>query len=740
MRVDLLLLAGAALDALGSPAVGQVLQSRAKASATMAVTSSAPPPTEAREEIIVTGYGDRQLLLDAKTEVGSRLGLTVRETPAITDVITQAQIQERGARTSVEALNGAPGVVAANLPSIPGTTSIRGFTGDAITQLYDGVQQPFMREFDSWSFDRIEVLKGPASVLYGAGALAGAINFVPKRAQLGHSSFEGLASYGRYNTARIAGDANVPLGDKVAVRAVSSYNRSAGYVDDTDSRLVAGTLDAVLKPVERLTIDLAADYTHDSYRTAYWGTPLVSPAIARQPTSLVRSATDGFVIDRATRYTNYDTINGIETSRTAWLRSRVAYEITDGIIFTNELEYYDAKRRWRNSETYTYDAATKLLNRSTTRIDHDNNILTERAYLATDTHLAGLRNRATLGGEYSKTNFTNPRSFGNTTAVDPFAPARGTFPDLNNRANFPGAGNLTIFDTNIKVISAFGEDALNLTPELLAVGGFRYDHVDLARSVADLNAQTVSAFGQAYDPLSWRVGAIYDLLPKTQVYAQYNRSVSPVGSLALISLASSRFKLTKGESAEAGVKTSFWGDRIDMTVAGYWIRQSDIITRDPANNALSIQGGSQSSRGVEVTASAALTRALRIDANYSHVNAHFDTLIEAGNANRAGNTPPFVSRDVANLFAIYRLQALPLTFSAGVHHASHYFTDNANTIRVRGYTITDVAIGYRLPFGEVTLRARNLFNEFYATWRGGSVTQLMIAAPRSLEASLTARF
>ena len=131
---------------------------------------------------------------------------------------------------------------------------------------------------------------------------------------------------------------------------------------------------------------------------------------------------------------------------------------------------------------------------------------------------------------------------------------------------------------------------------------------------------------------------------------------------------------------------------------------------------------------------------MRLDGNFSHVNSRFDTLIEAGNANRAGNTPPFVSRDVANLFAIYRLDALPVTLSGGVHHASRYFTDNANAIRVRGYTVTDAAIGYRAPFGELTLRVRNVFNEFYATWRGGSVTQLLIAPPRSVEAAFTAKF
>lgn len=698
---------------------------------------------EAESDIIVTGYGERELVLDGKTEAGSRLGLSVRETPATIEVVTQAQMLERGLRTTVEALNAAPGVVAASLPSIPGTTSIRGFTGDAVSQLYDGRLQAFMREFDSWSFERIEVLKGPASILYGAGALAGAINFVPKRAETDAAAFSGLASYGSYDTLRFAGDANLPLGDKVAIRAIGSLNRSNGYVDDTDSRSEAVTLSLTLKPIESLTIEIAGDYTHDRATTAYWGTPLVPATVARDASDLVRSTAvnaNGFVIDRALRYTNPNVSDGLTSSRTAWLRSRIAWEIADGLSFTNELSYYDAKRLWRNSETGTYNTGTGRFDRTTTRIDHDNDVLIERAFLTSDTAIGGLRNRATLGIEYNRTNFTNPRSFGTTTSIDLYAPVRGNFPDLDNPANFPGAGNRTIFDTDIETTSVFGEDALNLTPKWLLVGGFRYDHVKLGRSIADLNLGTVSSFGRTYKPLSWRIGTVYDVLPKTQIFAQYNRSVAPVGSLALISLASSQFNLTKGRSAEAGVKTSFWGDRIDLTLSGYWIEQTDIVTRDPNNSALSIQGGSQSSRGVELALSAALTRELRLDASYSHVNARFDKLIEAGGLNRAGNRPPFVSSHVANLSAVYRPDALPITLSGGLRHAGAFYTDNANAIRVRGYTVADAALGYRLPFGDVTLRVRNLFNSFYATWRGGSVTQLMIAAPRTVDASFTVRF
>lgn len=692
---------------------------------------------------MVTGVNQGKLQLDSKPDVASRLGLSVRETPAESDTITQAQIIERGARTSVEALNAVPGVVAANLPSIPGTTSIRGFTGDAISQLYDGVRQPFMRDFDSWSFDRIEVLKGPASVLYGEGALAGAINFLPKRPTLDGDHVAGLLSYGSFDTLRVAGDVDLSANDKAGIRAVASYNRSSGYVDGTESRLFAATIAGRLKPIDRLTIDLAADYTHDRYDSANWGEPLVPASAARQPTNLVTSTAanaPGYVIDRALSATNYEFANSVERSRTAWARSNIALEIADGLKLVNELDYYDAKRRWRDSETYSYNAATGLLNRSVTRIDHDNTILTERFLVASDATIAGMRNRASVGLEYSYTTFANPRSFGTGTPVNLFAPQRGSFPDLANPVNFPGAGNRVLFDTHIDTLALFGEDALNLTKQLLLVGGIRYDRINLDREVDDYNFGTVSTFGQHYHPISWRVGAVYSVTPTTQLYAEYNYAVAPVGSLALISLVNSRFALTTGRTAEGGIKSTLLGGKLDLMAAGYWISQDNIVTRDPNNSTLSIQGGSQSSRGFELSASYAVSKSLRLDGGYSHVAARFDTLLEAGGANRAGNTPPFVSRDVANLFGIYRPAQVPLTFTAGLRSVGHFYTDNANLIRVRGYMVADASIGYRTRVGDLTVRVRNLFDEFYATWRGGSVTQLIIAPPRSVDVTLTTRF
>jgi iron complex outermembrane receptor protein len=693
------------------------------------------------DELIVTGR-PTALALDQGAPAASRLGLTNREVPATLDVISQQRMQAEGLRTSIEAFNAAPGVNGGTLPGSVGVTSMRGFTSTAIAYLYDGVRvtgsNSTIRNFDTFNFERIEVLKGPASVLYGEGALAGAINLVPKRAQVGQTTGDALISLGSFDTLRAGLGGNLALGDTAALRADASFSRSSGWVDDTNSLTGAVTTSLLLKPSDRLTLTLSADYSHDDFSTAYFGSTLIPAAFARDPSGLVRNS-QGLVLDKATIERNYNVEDG-EMNSTAWqLRARADYRLSDRWKLSNELAWYAADRLWKNVEDVAFDAPTGLLNRSTTLIAHDHEYWVNRAALAFDGTLAGRRNRFTLGAEYSDTHFVTDRRFGTTTAVDRFAPVRGRFPEVTG-ANFPGAGNRVDWVSDASVAALFVENALNLTSKWLLVGGVRYDHVELERRTFDLNTGAADAFGQDYDPVSWRIGTVYDLFPKTQLYAQFSHAVTPVSTFLFLNAASAKFDLSAGEALEAGIKTSFWDGRIDLTAAAYRIAQDDILTRDPTNPALTIQGGRQSSQGVEVSLSAALTDQLRIDAGGALLESRFDTLIEAGGVDRAGNRPPNVPEQMFDVSAYYSLETLPVTFGATVRHDGDFYTSNANTYRVAACTTLDAQVSWRAPFGTLTLRGRNLFDALYADWSGYGATQVYLGAPRSFDVTLTRSF
>jgi iron complex outermembrane receptor protein len=692
-------------------------------------------------DIVVTGERDL-LQLDQVTETGSRLGLTNRETPATIDTVTQATMQAKGLRTAVEVYDSVPGVVAGLLPGEPASATIRGFSTGAVSYLFDGMRVAdssiLNRNYDSFNFDRIEVLKGPASILYGDGALAGAINLVPKKPAFDATHVDALASYGSFGTARLGIGLNQPLSPDVALRTDLSLSRSAGYVDDTDTRTIQSTSSLALKPTGRLSVLLAFDYFQDRNRTPYQGTPLVPVEVARDASGIVRTA-NGYVLDRAMRDRNYNVGDGRMDSDSYWGRARVAYELTDDWTLTDEASVYRGKREWENSEDFTFDAGTGQLSRGTTKIYHDHDSWSNRAYLTGRFGIAGLANRVNVGAEYTETTFGTERRFGQTTAVDLFDPVRGTFPD-DVAANFPGAGNRADFASRVNSWAVFGDDALNLTDTWLVLGGLRFDHIALDRRIDDLNAGTTQDFGRTFEAVSGRIGTVYDLAPKTQLYAQYSHAITPVGSLLLSNVVRAGVDLTKGDSVEGGIKASLFGDRLSLTAAGYWIRQDGILTRDPARPNVQVQGGSQSSRGVELSATGRISRNLTIDANGALLKARYDDLTGAGGVALSGNRPNNVPQRLANLTLFYNFDALPLTASGTVRHVGSLYTSAANDVRVDGYTVFDAALSYRLPWATVMVRGRNLANGFYAYWSGYSATQVYVGAPRSVDVTLSTRF
>jgi len=681
------------------------------------------------------------MALDRPAPAANRLGLTHREIPATLDVLTQQRMQTEGLRTSVEAFNAAPGVNGGTLPGSVGVTSMRGFTNTAVAYLFDGVRvtgsNSAIRNFDTFNFERVEVLKGPASVLYGEGALAGAINLVPKRAYIGEAGGEGLISAGSFGTVRAGLGGNIPINDKAALRADASLSETQGWADDTKASTRALTTSLLIKPSDRLTLNLFADYFYDR-SSPYFGSTLVPASAVIDPSGLVENSA-GLVLDRATIRKNYNVEDGVMKSESFQVRTRADYRLSDQWTLTNELAFYTADRLWRNVEDVSFNGATGRLNRNTTLIAHDHEYWTDRAWASFDGLVGGRRNRFTIGAEYSDTRFLTTRRFGTTTAVDRLNPVRGVFPETTE-ANFPGAGSRVDWVSDSTTAALFLENAFNLTPKWLLVGGLRYDHVDLDRETFDLNTGVRAAFDQTYDPVSWRVGAVYDLHPRTQVYAQFSHAVTPVSSFLFLNSTNAKFDLSAGDAVEAGVKTSFWNDRADVTAAVYHVTQDDILTRDPANPALTVQGGEQQAYGVEISLSAAVTDRFRIDASGALLNSEFKTLIEAGGADRSGHRPPNVPEKMFDVSAYYSLPVVPITLGATVRYDGDFYTSNANTYRVKSRTVVDAQASWRAPFGRVTVRGRNLFDTLYADWSGYGATQVYLGAPRSFDISLSRSF
>lgn len=701
--------------------------------------------------IIVTGQRD-PLKLDDQAQASGRLGLSIRETPASVEVLTQDDLQIRGLRTAREAFNDVVGAIAGNVPGNPAVVSLRGFAGNTVSILQDGVRVSastvVQRDSNTWHYDRVEVLKGPASVLYGEGALAGVVNKVTRKPVLGERHLDTLLSVGSFATVFAAGGVNLPLSPTIAVRADASYQRSDSLYDvDNNDTLSAGlTASALWRPSDRLSLLVAVDHFEDRYDATYQGLPLIPGQYALRPTNAVTSAS-GLVADRALRRRNYNPQGAYSGANETTIRSRLDWTIDGGWSVALDLTGYTADRAFLLADSQSFVAPTAAFPHGSFRqtyqdFRHDHRFWNARAVVGNDSRIAGLRNRFSLGIEHNDTDFVSLRQ----TAAAAALPAV----DVRNPAIVPlpsgtaifTAGNVT-FDSRLKQSSVFVEDALNLTPKWLLVGGLRWDHMALDRATTQNATGAVDRNSPTFDPVSWRAGTTWDVTPGVTLYAQYTTAVSPVSSILLASIANSRFRLTTGRAYEAGFKASTWGGRASVTGAAYRIAQRDILTRDPGNPALAVQGGRQSSQGVELSGVVAPVPALRLSGGVSYTDARYDELSElvAGvRIDRSGNRPINIPSTTVNASALYTI-AHSVTLGGFLRHAGAFYTDTANTIRVAGHSVLDASVSFPVaPHATLTLRGRNLTDAFYGEYSGYPTTNVYIGAPRSFEAALATRF
>ncbi len=676
------------------------------------------------------------LALNAKSGTASRLGLTLRETPASVEIVSQDAMRQRGASTLSEALRGVTGMAGGGPPSSPTTLSSRGFTD--ILYLYDGLRMSGAgstnRVQDTWNYDRIEVLKGPASVLQGDSAIGGIVNFQTKRPDRDNPGREAMVSYGSYGTTRTGIGLGDNFGQTGAYRIDYSHNETqVGTIERNTNKLDHLTTGVAFDVAPATRLDLSFDYSRDTGH-AYWGTPLVPRSVATSPSGAV-STPDGRVLDRDLVRNNYNVLDDRNEAEAYWLRARVTHDLTSAWSVRNEFAVNKVDRLWKNSESAVFRAPS-WVDRDQTTITHNQRYLIDRFDATHTGQVAGLQNKFVIGGELSKTRLDSERRFSNRTAATGDAlrvslrqPDVGYYND--DPALMSGPGNRTDFSTDVRGAALFVEDSLKLADPWTVVAGYRYDRIRVDRSVTDLNAGTRSEFGTRYSANSARLGTVVDLTPSSSVYAQYTNATLPVGSLFLLSQSDSDFPLSKGEQWELGFKQSL--DTVEWTAAVYHIKLDNVLSRDPANAALTVNNGRQSSRGVELSADWRVTPQLTLSGNVAMLNARYDSLIEGDGTSRIGNTPPNVPERIVNVYANYRFKDVPMNLFVGLNHTGKIYTDRANQVRINGYTTVDAAISYRIRPALLTFRVRNLTDKLYAYYGGRDTSQVLVAPGRTYE-------
>lgn len=660
------------------------------------------------------------LQLDRPAATGSRLGLTPLETPASVEVISGATIRERGYGNVTEAVMHATGFShTGNAGNGGSALSARGFNGHgSIMQLYDGTQLyvgagTVTFPFDTWTADRIEILRGPASVLYGAGAIGGVVNVVPKKPTQSFSN-EALVEFDSNLERHVAAGSGGPLGGKVSYRADVSGRQSDGWVDRGESESLALSMAVRAQASDDFTITLSHDYGYQE-PSKYWGTPLVNGRL-----------------DKDLRYKNYNVEDSVIQYRDNWTQLKFEWDVSSNVRLNNTLYMLSSNRHWKNLESYSHSATTGLINRSDfIEILHDQQQYGNRVDAVIDNSLFGRKNQTVVGLDVNRIDFGYAHNFDNTlgaTSVDPYNPVPGQF-----RSNDPTRPR---YSTRTKQYSLFAEDRLTVTDGWTLVGGLRYDHIALDKNEYENNA---NSFEKTFANPTWRAGTVYSLTPETSLYGQYATAVDPVGGILSLSSGNRGFTLATGEQVEAGVKQSIMNGRGEWTFAGYHIVKKDITSRVPGSPTQTQQIGQQSSRGVELAAGFDLARDWRLEGNAALLDAKFDKFTDSTGRSLAGKTPPGVPEKLANLWLTWAFAPDWKALTAA-RYVGETFSDNANAFKQPDYMLFDAGVEWTLHKDvNVAFRVYNIFDKVYALNTYGD-QQWVLGAPRTAMLSTHVKF
>ena len=623
---------------------------------------------------------------------------------------------------------------------------MRGFTMNQITPLYNGIkigpQGMTSRIMDTGNLERIEILKGPASLMSGEGASAGSINFVTKRPHSGAIENEAFLSYGSFNTTRAAfGSGGSTSKEGLDYRFDVIRTSSNGFIDNTHSENWNLSTALDFRASSAIKLFGAFEYKRDN-SNAYWGTPLVSAAASGANAAGIVLGTyvsnfngtnlGAVTIDNRTLKTNYDVTDNRNWAHEYWLRGGFEWNLSNNVTLRDQVYAYTAKREWLNSEVAAFNATTGLVDRDRFFVAHDQKLYGNKAELQWNSKLAGMDNRVVGAFDVSKLDFTRPAAANfpsdSVTLVDP---VRGTYGPLIEQLQ-------TAYITNTALSV---EDRLKLTQTFSLIGGLRYEEIALDRSSTNAAGANRAGFpfSKSWHPTTGRVGFTWESLPGLILFGQYATAADIAANNIFLLGGLQPLELTRSRTYEAGIKHLLWERKAEWSLSVFDIERRNVFAAQ-GGQSLNL-AGKQLSNGIELAAAVRPTARSNIWGNIAHTRAHYDDYVFAGGS-FSGNTPPNVPTTVANAGASYRFAtSLPLEVGASVRYVGDRFNSDANTVKMLAYTVADAYAFVDVRKTRLTFRVRNLADKKYAIWGDPFYPdQILLGAPRSYEISAALKF
>lgn len=709
----LLLSSSLLLQITGSPAFAQTLESQ--------------EPTSAQAQTVlpaVTVHAPRNLGYQAPSATtATRLETPILDTPVSIAVVPRAVMDDQQVIELKEALKNVSGVQPAfGFGSLFNGFTIRGFTSPllSLSLFHNGLRRP-ANAFETANVEQIEVVKGPAAVLYGRLDPGGIVNLVTTRpsAEPFYSAQQQIGSFGLYRTVL---DATGPVTTERSLlyRTTLAYQHSGSFRDFEGLKRIFLAPSLTWFPTSRTEITLNLEYKKDNLVTHYG-----IPAIGNRPATVPISRFLGDRTDDDGRFDHNDSDNVL-------LELSWSHRITSA---------------WTLRQQFLTDRTDAFQERFIPlRLREDNRTL-DRGFAKGPAHLHTLGTNLDLTGRVEGWGVGHTMLIGfdyyrsQTTMHDmtlsiappfsvfpPFVPPIDIVNPVYGQAQIPR--NLTpnfFLDFHEHWYGLYLQDQIDLRHGLHLLVGGRVDVATVSNGVSmTSDIPTFSRTDQAFSP---RVGLLYEVWPWLSIYGNFVKSLGPTAGF---SVTGHPLEAERATQYEVGAKAALLGGRLTSTVALYRLTKENILSTDPTNPLARVPIGEARSRGIELDVSGQLTAHWRLIGSYAYTDTRITEDALGGNQ---GHRLPDVPLHSGSLWTWYRWGTDPfsgLEVGAGLFAAGLRQGDEQGSFQLPGYVRLDAAGAYRWQVGRSRLIARlninNLLDKRY--FESSNITDPLTRIPR----------
>ncbi|MEH2277785.1 MAG: TonB-dependent siderophore receptor [Nostoc sp.] len=643
-----------------------------------------PKPSTSDEpiELVVTGEQDGYNAPDAS--IATKTDTPLRDIPQSIQVVPQQVIKDQQLYRLVDVLKNVPGVVQSGSSprSVFDSFSIRGFDADV---LKDGLLDRSLSTggYEPVTVERIEVLKGPASVLFGQGSLGGIVNVVTKQ-PLREPYYFLEGSAGSYNSYRGAIDLSGPVNaDKTVLYRLGVAARTTeSFVDFYQDQFYNVSPSLSWQINDRAKLTLAAQYYEDKGPFDY-GLPADGTVLPNPNGKIPRN-----------RFRGEPSVDDSD-SRSYRVGYNFEYRFSDNWQVRSALQT-SFLRLNREAVFGSLQADLRTFNRSYGGQNYKDDFYNFDTYVVGKFATGSIQHQLVTGLNLYREDTFATNTSRQLASLDLFNPQYGS------RLTGP---TIDILDYRIRndALGIYLQDQITLANNLKLLLGGRFDIGNSDSRRLDI----VSNDFQQDEAFSPRLGIVYQPIKAISLYASYSKSFLP----QVATVSQGQAKPERGTQYEVGVKADL-SSRLSATLAFYDLTRSNLPTEDPNNPLFSILVGEQRSRGIEFDVTGEILPGWNVIAGYAYTDAE----VTKDNTPIVGNQINNIPKHSFNLWTTYEIQSGALQgFGAGLgfYYVGDRQGDLDNTFQIPSYFRTDAALFYKRGQLRAGLNFKNLFDIDY---------------------------